>query len=160
MTAKTIVTIIAIIVCILLIVGCNIKPNNKKDLSKETPTDDGNTTISQEFLIMEIDYAPGGPLSQEEFDNGCNNFKITSKGHITDKNNTKVTLSDEDMDEVLRLYKALCDGNTTDHKDSIMDGPSYMMTIHNGNKILDYIWDYNYQVEEVKDIMKIIWKYY
>lgn len=160
MTAKTIMALIAIVGCLLLIVGCNVVPEKREKPDEKELVGDGDTTVSAEYLIMEVDYAPGGPSSQEEFDNGCNNFTITSEGHIVDKNKTRARLSEDDTLEVLKIYEKLCKGEITESNDEIMDGPTYILTIHKNGTTLSYKWDFNYQVDEVRQIMDIIWKYY
>lgn len=47
MTAKTIMALIAIIGCLILIIGCNVAPKNKEKPNEKESVEDDNPTVSE-----------------------------------------------------------------------------------------------------------------
>lgn len=163
---RTVLSIIIIIVCAAILVGCHMN-KTKKPVETVTPDPDEkdddtvDDVVDNSNLILKLNYLPGGEVSKEEFDQKSNTWQITSERHVTDKNGVEITLSRKDMDKVIELYSKLCDGDITENDNPIYDGPSYSLIVYTEHgEMLAYDWNYSHQVEEVYQIAEIIWEYY
>lgn len=165
---RTVLSIIIIIVCTAILIGCHMNKTKKPTKTvtpdpdeKDDDTVDDENVVNNSELILKLNYLPSGDITKAEFDKKNNTWQITSERHVIDKNGVTITLSRKDMDKIVELYSKLCDGDITENDNSICDGPFYSLIAYTENdEMLVYDWNYNHQVVEVYQIAEIIWEYY
>ena len=155
-----------VFIVVALTLGLNMTQNvtnlsgNEIPMVNEIPVGDGNTTVSNEWIIMKAYYYPGGAMTEEEFENGKDVYTITSEGEVTNKDGEIIWLKGTDLDDIARLHTKFIKGKVKEHKRLICDYPSFVVTAYENGKEEEYTSDANQQCDEVEKVFEIISSYY
>ena len=135
-------------------------PTAQKPESTPASQKPGDTTISFDMLIMTANYAPGGEMTLEDYENAKAEYKIYYSGKVTDENGESVKLSEEDMDRIMELYTLLCTENLEVTNTDACDYPDYQINVYQKNA--EYVCRSNgmQQSEVVEEVFDIVWPYF